>query len=220
MNCKFINVLMFAAGAAIGSAVTWKLVKDKYERIVQEELVSIKEAFAESHDDEKEQEDTSEEDDIPDECNDRPECYGQINWEELEDLDEEELEEETHVASVEDDVKEYEHLISNYTNEKGGADTMSRKPYVISPDEFASLDGYHIVELTYYVDGILEDDEYHIVTDADELIGPKALTTFGEYEDDAVFVRNERLRTDFQILMDYRTYDEARTVGPKQVDNE
>ena len=220
MNCKFINVLMFAAGAAIGSAVTWKIVKDKYERIVQEEIVSIKEAFSNAHNDTKEQEETPEEDENPDEHHDRPECYGQINWDELEDLDEEELEEPDYNRSVEDDVKEYENLISNYTNEKGGADTMSREPYVISPDDFASLDGYHVVELTYYLDGVLEDDEYHIVTDADELIGPKALTTFGEYEDDAVFVRNERLRTDFQILMDYRTYDEAKTVGPKQVDNE
>ena len=97
---------------------------------------------------------------------------------------------------------------------------MTKEPYVISPDDFASLDGYNVVELTYYMDGILEDEDYHIVTDADALIGPKALTTFGEYEDDAVFVRNERLETDFQILMDYRTYDEARRVGPSQVDNE
>ena len=218
MNTKIINTLMFAAGAAIGSAVTWKIVKDKYERIVQEEIVSIKEAFADSHNDDQEHDESSE-DDVPDECNDRPECYGQINWDELEDLNADELE-EPYTRTVEDDVKEYEHLISNYTNEKGGADIMSREPYVISPDDFASLDGYHIVELTYYLDGVLEDDEYHIVTDADELIGPKALTTFGEYEDDAVFVRNERLRTDFQILMEYRTYDEAKTVGPKQVDNE
>ena len=95
---------------------------------------------------------------------------------------------------------------------------MKKEPYVIAPYDFGELDGYSQIELTYYLDGILEDDEYHIVTDADELIGPKALTTFGEYEEDSVFVRNDYLRTDFQILKDYRTYDEAKHIGPGRVD--
>ena len=97
---------------------------------------------------------------------------------------------------------------------------MKKEPYVIAPYDFGELDGYSQIELTYYLDGILEDDEYHIVTDADKLIGPKALTTFGEYEDDAVFVRNDYLKADFQILKDYRTYDEAKHVGPSRVDDE
>ena len=98
---------------------------------------------------------------------------------------------------------------------------MDRAPYVIAPYDFGELDGYNQIELTYYEgDDTLEDDEYNIITDRDELLGPKALTTFGEYEDDAVFVRNERLRTDFQILKDTRTYKEARSVGPDQVDDE
>lgn len=42
MNKLFI----FAAGAVIGSIVTWKLVKDKYARIAQEEIDSVKEVFS------------------------------------------------------------------------------------------------------------------------------------------------------------------------------
>lgn len=97
---------------------------------------------------------------------------------------------------------------------------MPEKPYVISPYDFGEIDEYSQIELTYYADGTLEDDEGNIVTDGDELIGEDSLNTFGEYEDDAVFVRNERLMTDFQILKDYRTYEEARSVGPNQVDDE
>ena len=97
---------------------------------------------------------------------------------------------------------------------------MVIKPYVISPYDFGELDGYSQVELTYYADGTLEDEDYNIVTDVDELIGSDSLLTFGEYEDDAVFVRNDRLRADFQILKDYRTYEDARRVGPDQVDDE
>ena len=33
MNSSIKNLFIFAVGAAIGSTVTWKLVKDKYERL-------------------------------------------------------------------------------------------------------------------------------------------------------------------------------------------
>ena len=218
MNSKITNVLMFAVGAAVGSAVTWKVVKTRYERIIQEEIESVKTAFNDlvtiRPDETEETEETEESDPKP-----QPK-QGQINWSELEDLDEEDEEEDDKYEPTEEDMAEYEHLAASYSNEKGGVGKMARDPYVIAPYDFGELDGYHTIELTYYADDVLEDDSYCIVNDRDELIGPKALNTFGEYEDDAVFVRNERLRTDFQILRDYRTYAEARSISPKRVDDE
>lgn len=203
MKSKFINVFMFAAGAAIGSAVTWKIVKTKYDQIVQEELESIREAFGEKDSDDQEQ---------TDERDDEDGRQGQsrhIDWSELEDLNEED--------DKPNDLQEYGALVSNYTSEEGGSTILAKEPYVISPYDFGELDDFHQIELTYYADDILEDDEGNIVKDVEELIGPKALYTFGEYEDDAVFVRNERLRTDFQILKDYRTFADARSIGPNRV---
>lgn len=212
MKCKFINVLVFAAGAAIGSAVTWKIVKAKYERIAQEEIDSVKEAYTDMIANLQEQVDDYSTLDEAEAWSDRA---THIDWSDLEDLDEDEDDE-----SVSDDcLNEYARLANQYNTEKGGAEDMAKEPYVISPYDFGELDGYNQVELTYYADGILEDEDYNIVTDADELIGRDSLYTFGEYEDDAVFVRNERLRADFQILKDYRTYKEARSVGPGQVDD-
>lgn len=215
MKSKIINVFMFAVGAAVGSAVTWKVLKTKYDRIVQEEIDSIKEGFNEVYGNRELQNNNP----IVEEnkTEEEPMELGlhQIDWSEYEDLDE-----ENDYTPTKEDLLEYESLAHNYHDEKGGANEVKKEPYVISPYDFGEIDGYHQIELTYYLDGILEDDEYHIVTDADELIGPKALTTFGEYEDDSVFVRNDYLKTDFQILKDYRTYDEARRVGPKQVDDE
>ena len=40
------NFVIFAVGAAIGSAVTWKFVKTKYERIADEEIASVKERYS------------------------------------------------------------------------------------------------------------------------------------------------------------------------------
>lgn len=208
MKSKFINVFMFAVGAAVGSAVTWKILKTKYDQIIQEEIDSVKEVFGEMmrEPQEQEQEEESADDDVD---------PGQIKWEDLEDLDEDEDE------PVEDDLNDYQRLVNTYTEEKGGTEQMGNRPYVISPYDYGELDDYEQVELTYYLDNILEDEDGHIVTNADELIGPKALNTFGEYEDDAVFVRNDMLRTDYQILKDPRTYDEARSIGrPDRVEDE
>lgn len=225
LNSKFINVLMFTAGAAIGSVVTWKVVKTKYERIAQEEIDSVKEAFAEYFVD---KDDTSADEVSEEDDEERPSISSrQINWEDYEDLDEDDEDdeaEEDEYQADEADREEYARLTSYYNNEKGGPEDMDkhvgRAPYVISPDDFASLDDWKTVSLTYYADDILEDEKYNIINNRNELIGHKALTTFGEYEEDSVFVRNERLKTDFEILKDYRTYDEARSIGPNRVDDE
>lgn len=201
MKSKITNVIVFAVGAAIGSVVTWKVLEAKYEKLVQAEIESIRETFGE--------EQPEEEDDESDTGSDG--SFKQINWEDLEDLDEEDDDDTV-------DQTEYERLTRNYTNEKGGAEMpRASQPYVIAPEDFGEFDDYHQIELTYYADGILEDAEGNIVTDVDELIGEKSLYTFGEYEEDAVHVRNDYLQTDFEILRDTKTYSEARSISPKRV---
>lgn len=210
MNCKFTNVIVFAVGAAIGSAVTYAVLKPKYERMIQEEVDAFKKEFVECMNDMQAAADE-------DESEDDEERPRQIDWDDLEDLDRSELEDEYDPDSEE--LAEYEKIVKQYTNEEGGAEKVAKQPYVISPYDFGELDGYRQISLTYYSDGVLEDDDQEIVTDVDELIGVGSLNTFGEYEDDSVFVRNERLRTDFEILKDYRTYMEATGKSPDQVAN-
>ena len=223
MNSRFINVLMFAAGAAIGSAVTWKFVKTRYERIAQEEIDSVKQTFTEMMSIRPKQND----DEICDESEDYHGRSRQINWSDFEDLYDDENEdnefyEEDANDAVEQDLREYGRLIDKYTNidKKGGVQSVTKEPYVIAPYDFGELDDYRKFELTYYADDVLEDEDYNIIEDSEELLGRDSLTTFGEYEDDSVFVRNEKLRADFQILRDPRTYEEAKSVKPHQVDDE
>jgi hypothetical protein len=207
MNCKFTNVLVFAVGAAIGSAVTYMVMKPKYEKLIQEEVDTFKKDFIECMTDMQ----AASEEESEDEDEERPR---QIDWDELEDLDEEEEEDFDPDA---EELKEYAEIVKQYSNEEGGAVKVAKNPYVISPFDFGELDGYRQISLCYYADGVLEDEDQEIVTDVDELIGVGSLNTFGEYEDDSVFVRNERLRTDFEILKDYRTYEEATGHSPDQV---
>ena len=93
-----------------------------------------------------------------------------------------------------------------YTEETKPAPIQA--PHVISPDEFGNQDGYDEISLTYYSDGTVTDDNDRAMDEdeIEETIGKDSLSHFGEYEEDSVFVRNERLKADYEILMDQRSY--------------
>lgn len=46
MNCTLNKFFIFSAGAVIGSAVTWKFLESKYQKLAQEEIESVKEVFS------------------------------------------------------------------------------------------------------------------------------------------------------------------------------
>ena len=117
------------------------------------------------------------------------------------------------------EMTEYKSIVQNYTSEneeEGEPETMD-KPYVISPDEFGDSD-YEIISLTYYADKVLTDETGDIVDDVEDLVGYDLLNFFGEYEEDSVFVRNDALSTDYEILLDSRNYSDIANIPPHLVD--
>ena len=118
-------------------------------------------------------------------------------------MKEEEYKEE--MQTYEDTVQE----LGYSSNEEEEDEDM--KPHVISPDEFDELDDYEIESLTYYADGILADDNGDTIDDVDKLIGNEALDSFGKYDadPDTVFVRNDRLKIDFEIVRDLVNYSDV-----------
>lgn len=94
------------------------------------------------------------------------------------------------------------------------------KVYVIPPENFGET-GLDTVSLTYYADKVLAYDlDNKVIKNVDEIVGRNSLETFGEYEDDSVFVRNENLNTDFEILLDMRKYSDVVTKKPHLVDDD
>lgn len=165
------KILIFAAGAAIGSAVTWKIASTTRDKIIQEEVDSVKESLSKLYSKETKEEEVIAPTD--------KEIYksiaqdnGYINYNKK----------DTEVSDVE-------------------------RPYIISPDEFGEYHGYDTLSLTLYADGVLTDDQDEIIDDIDEIVGKDSLNHFGEYEDDSVFVRNDRLKCDYEILLDSATYE-------------
>jgi hypothetical protein len=195
---KTINFMTFVLGVAVGSVVTWRYVEKKYEQIAQDEIDSVKEVFSKR---------------------------------------ETEFTEDTEVQIKADNAKEKPSVIEyaarlreqGYTNYSDMADEKPEevkeapmtvdKPYVIAPEEFGELDDYETISLIYYADQILADDNDVIVDDIEDVVGFDSLNSFGEYEDDLVFVRNDRLKCDYEILLDQRKYSDVIKRRPHEVED-
>ena len=103
-------------------------------------------------------------------------------------------------------VNEYKNIVSKY--DKGESEMRDEiGPDVILPEEFDE-EGYETISLTYYADGVLADEQNFPIEDIEDTVGNEALNSFGKYEDDSVYVRDDDKGIDYEILLDIRKYSE------------
>ena len=205
MSSKGLTFLAFIAGAGIGSVCTWQLLKRKYELIAQEEIDSVKAAYAERK--------------IVEEVGKSfVEGFrdGLKVAEDRTSKDEDDMDFKKDASIIQ---KEGYTDYSKTVEEKKGA-AFVEKPYVISPEEFGEFEEYEKISLTYYADEVLADENDEEVDDVDEIVGKESLNHFGEYEDDSVFVRNDRLKCDYEILLDQRNYSDVVKTMPHRMEEQ
>ena len=53
----------------------------------------------------------------------------------------------------------------------------------------------------------MADENNEPIEDVDSIIGLESLKHFGEYGDDSVYVRNDELKADYEILLDDEKYE-------------
>lgn len=190
MNKTLVGVVSFALGAAAGAAGAWYILKTKYEEIAQEEIDSVKQVFKKRLDemndkdisDHQDEHEEDSKDPVDDEESDEKETYKQV------------VDYTGYSATTEPDEKK---------------DVPEDRPYVIPPDAVGELVGYDYIELIFFSDNTITDDQYELLENPEDVIGFESLNHFGEYEEDSVYVRNDRLKCDYAILLDERTYEEA-----------
>lgn len=106
------------------------------------------------------------------------------------------------------DKEEYKQIVGGNDYVKCDLTNDCSDPYVIAPEELGGEQGeYNILSLTYYSDGVLADDSGEVYNVG--VVGEDSLEHFGDYEDEAVHVRNESWNTDFEIFLDERKYTEV-----------
>ena len=200
MKKTIFNVFLFATGAAVGSLVTWRVLKTKYDRLIQEEIDSVKETFARMAKEESEtKEELCEDDEEEDPSDD-------------EDVDPEVAAEYINLA------RKYARSSTTFekSEKEGEGDDCQPKngPELITPEECGDgTNGHSIYCLTYYSDGVLADDWFGTY-DIEDTIGEEALEHFGDHVDDVVYVRNESLEADYEVTRDDRKYSDMVAAHP------
>lgn len=195
---KVTGFVIFVMGAAVGSVATWQYTKKKYEQIAQEEIDSVKAMLFSKRD---------------------PDAEIKVEVSESEPAKVEKVTEKPNILEYAARLEREGYTnYSDMGSRKEERTPMKEKPYVISPEEFGEFEEYEKISLSYYADQVLADENDELIEDVDDVVGIESLTHFGEYEDDSVFVRNDRLKCDYEILMDQRTYSEVLKTKPHQTE--
>lgn len=213
MNKSIFGVVGFVLGAAAGSLVTWKLIEKKYMDMADDEIRSVKEMYRSKIVNPE----------VLDEKNDDifvarkgPEFTVSM---ELTDEGKQLAEKLNKLTgSYLSDEEKPDYTVYSQTKEKHNVfdDTMPSEPevkhdepYIIDPTEFGEFSEYEQRELTYYKDGVICENDTDMIDPYDIFGDLDVGDHFGEYENDRVFVRDDRRQVDYEILRDERTFMEV-----------
>lgn len=182
---KFSVIMTFVAGVIIGAVPSWYFTKKKHEEINRRDIESVRESLGFMR-----------------------EKYAS---------EEKGTQSEEKIESRKESVKEYVDIIKNAGYKKDAKEEERPKfkePYVITPDDFYEDDEYERLSFVLFRDDILVDDDYRVVHDINDVVGNDSLNHFGEYEDDVVYVRNDKYKTIYEICKDERSYEEFLETNP------
>lgn len=102
------------------------------------------------------------------------------------------------------------HVDENFDLEEEMKNRSPDHPYVISQEEFFQAEpGYFQNSITYYAgDGALADEKDQEIPLIDPIVGEENLERFGHGsgESRVVYIRNEKLETDFEVVMNDGKY--------------
>ena len=194
------NALYFVAGAAVGALGAWYFAKKKYEKIAQDEIQSVTDAFSERLDklarnsmDDPSIRPTPEE--LEREAT-KPGDRNIIDYAAV--LSKQGYTDYTKFSKDEEEPTE--------TEDSEISDDTADGPVIICPDDYGEIPGYEQLSWIYFADHVLTDDDYSLITNYEKWIGDGALQHFGEYEDDAIHVRNDKLKCYIEVVIDSRLY--------------
>lgn len=184
---KVLYFVSFLAGAVVGATAGILATKKHFEDIAQEEIDSVKEVFGNA---EHEEEEHTEDIQVP---NEKPELSKYMD------------------IIKKEGYKNYSNSKQEPTTEEPVAEDT---PYEIDDAEFGEIDGYSQHSWTYFSDGVLCEDHNEPLSqdEIDSCVGLDFVNAFFDNEDaDSIYIRNEVLMGDYEILKDLREYRDVVT---------
>lgn len=190
MNKTIIGVISFIGGAVVGYITGRKALEKKFDKIVDEEIASVKEAFR----------NYAQGGDIP--------AKGDARAEE----DKQDRQDKAQAGKQDEGVRRpVNRDYKTYYYKKEGAKQAPSKIRVIKPAEYGATD-YDMVSLRRYPDGTITNSDDKVATNewVETTLTSQALSHMGEYEPDVVYIRNDKTRTDYEVnAVEEGYYDEG-----------
>ena len=180
------QILYFSLGAAIGSGIAWYFTKRYYKQMLTDVMEDVDEY----------------KEDVEKEVFGEYEYNKRVYKKRIDTLGYGNVvnDEDTYIK---DEVEEELETTNPFPGERVNT------PYVIGPDDYHEDEsGVFDKETTTYYEGndvlVTESDE---VLEINDTIGRESLQHFGDYESDTVYVRNERLGMDFEVVYSEGCYE-------------
>ena len=196
----FKGLCIFGAGVIAGAFVAARAVKEKYQQEAEEEIAEMREYYRELKKESTKAE--TAEDDTKEESKEEP----KDDFKPIEELEE-----------AEEIIKDrgyinYTHYNDTDIKENNKEEQVDENEiYIIDPEEYGGENGeYDTATLTYFKDGVLADEVDEIVP-YNIIGGEENLQPFKDYPDcNAVYVRDDNIMVDYEILRDPYQYDEYK----------
>lgn len=182
MKTKFYCAVSFAIGGISGFLFANHVLKEKYDKIVEEEVESIKASFRKYQIDQEAEKESEEE----------IEAIKQEYEELVDNLGYGTISEDTVEESPEPNENEVHHMI-------------------ISEDQFGKIEDYETITLLLLQDGVMVDDDYDRMSDEEIqwAIGDVDLKAFAKSDAETMYIRNNRIKVYYEIVKDDQTYAEV-----------
>lgn len=194
MNTNIKTLLAFILGAGVGSLLTYQTLNARHEQELEDQFNALVDEF-----------------ELQEDLTTSP--YPKVHTGDI--------------FTVENTEEVYKEITHNYNKlykpslDEVVEEKIAQHPYLIDVNDFNSLRSDIIndkVSLTYYQDDdVLIDEDEEIITNVYDIIGNEALTSFGKYsaDPDIVYVRNDRLGIDYEIVRLYKSY-QVTVLGMKE----
>lgn len=191
MTSTVKGVVAFIFGGAIGAAAAWYATRSFYEKHLQEEIDSVKEAYGRKYGVSSSKEDSPKQSEVSESSKQDSIINREID---------------THKVNY----VEYANAVDamDYGRDILFDPDSDVVAYIIDETEFGMKEdeGYHTISLVYYIDDILSDyQDDEIIGNVEGAIGTDWKKAFDKGED-IVYVRNDRRMCDYEILRSEKSY--------------
>ena len=188
---NYKNLFIFSAGISIGGLMSYVITKDKYETIMNKEIEEIRKYYKDKYENIKE----DDEEKIKEKGD-----YREIVREYV----------SNHVIEEEDcdcdDEEDNHYTIMESRDLTNGVDFDESKK--IESWEFGEQPLYETETIILYSDGVATNDLGDVIDNLEEIMGVDQYREFKESSDESIFIRNDLLRMDYEIVKDDWRYED------------